>query len=410
MVLAAATLVASAKSARADVDLLSADTLHGVIDLRLGGADGEPSYTTGGFGKFLLGGGQDGEFNGKAYLEEAAVEWTPRIGWDWSAVVDAGHQPGQENWFDLYQAYVQYKPVPRSATRFRFRFGYFYPPVSLENDARVWGVTDTITPSAINSWIGEEIKVGGAELSVSRDFGDQSLEVTGALFGLDDTAGALLAFRGWAFDDQKAQAFGGIGLPPLSYFDAYFQEGETYSSREIDGRIGYYGKLEWRPPAPVTLEAFYYNNDGDRTSVTPDQQWAWATEFTDVGLTAQLSQHARLLAQAVDGSTAIGPRSFRIAAVNFQAAYALVSYDFGKDTLTGRLDGFQTHDLAPWPPAPLSERGWAVTGAWRRPLTKLIDLRVEAIHVQSDRPSRVIAGEDPEQTQTLVQSSLRLSF
>ena len=69
LLLAASMLVAPA--ARADVDLWSPDTLHGVVDLRAGGADGEPSATTGGSGKFLLGGGQDGDFNGKAYLAEA---------------------------------------------------------------------------------------------------------------------------------------------------------------------------------------------------------------------------------------------------------------------------------------------------------------------------------------------------
>jgi hypothetical protein len=410
LVLTASALVVSATAAKADVDLLSPDTLHGVIDLRLGGADGEPSFTTEGFGKFALGGGRDGDFNGKFQLAEAAVEWTPRINWEWSAVVDAGHQPGQENGFDLYQAYVQFKPVPRSATRFKVRFGYFYPPVSLENDARVWGVTDTITPSAINSWIGEEIKVGGAELAVSHDFGDQSLEGTAGLFGVDDTAGALLSYRGWAFDDQKSQAFGGIDLPPLSPFDARFQEDESYSSREIDDRVGYYGKLEWRPPVPLTLEAFYYNNDGDRTSETIDQQWAWATQFADVGLTAQLGDHGRLAAQALEGNTAIGTKTHPLVDVDFQSAYLRVSYDVGRNTFTGRADVFQTEDNASRPPAPLSESGWALTGAWRRPLTKLLDLRIEAIHVESDRPGRVLGGEDAFQTQTLVQSSLRLTF
>lgn len=409
IVLATAALVAPA-AARADADLFSADTLHGVIDLRLGGADGEPSFTTGGFGKLELGGGRGGDFNGKLLVQEAAVEWTPRFGWEWSAVVDGGHQPGQENGVDLYQAYLQYKPVPRSATRYKVRIGYFYPPVSLENEGRVWDVTNTITPSAIDSWIGEEVKVGGVEAQVAHDFGDQQLEVTGALFGLDDTAGALLAFRGWAFDDEKAQAFGGIRLPPLSNFVAGFQEDETYSSREIDGRVGYYAKLAWRPPLPVSLEAFHYDNDGDRTSVTPDQQWAWATQFTDVGLTAQLGDHGRLLAQALEGETVIGPRRFLLSDVDFQSAYALVSYDFGRDTLTGRVDGFATQDRAPWPPAALGERGWALTAAWRRPLNRLLDLRVEAIHVESNRPSRILGGEAPGQSQTGLQSSLRLSF
>src|SRR5580700_5713340 len=168
LMVAIAALAASwVTGAAAQVDLLSTDTLHGVVDWRAAAADGEPSFTTFGFGKFRYGGGDHGDYDPKAQIALAAVEWTPRLNWDWSAVVDAGHQPGQENWLDLYQAYLIFKPLPRSSTRFRARIGYFYPPVSLENDAPVWGVTNTITPSAINSWIGEEVKVAGAEATIS---------------------------------------------------------------------------------------------------------------------------------------------------------------------------------------------------------------------------------------------------
>jgi hypothetical protein len=399
-----------ATAAAAQVDFSPADTLHGVVDLRAAASDGEPSFTTFGFGKYRYGGGDGGDFDPKVQLALAAIEWTPRFSWDWSAVVDAGHQPGQENWFDLYQAYLVFKPVPRSATRFRARIGYFYPPVSLENDARVWGVTDTITPSAINSWIGEEVKVAGAEATVSQDFGDQQLSATGALFGVDDTAGALLAYRGWSLDDLKSQPFGDMNLPPLSAAIAAYQQRQTYSNREIDDRIGYYAMVEWRTPWPLTLQAFHYDNEGDGVSETIDQQWAWATHFTDVGAIAQIGDHTRLLAQGLEGGTRIGTSAAPLVDVDFKSAYVLVSHDFGRDTLSARVDAFETVDEAPQSPAPLGERGWAVTADWRRPLTRRLDLRVEVSHVASNRPSRIVGGEDPFQAQTQVQSSLRLTF
>jgi len=405
-----AAAAAWATTAAAQVDVSPVDTLHGVIDLRAAGADGEPSFTSAGFGKFRLGGGAGGDFDPKLQLALAAVEWTPRFGWDWSAVVDAGHQPGQENWFDLYQAYFVYKPTPLSATQFRARIGYFYPPVSLETDAPVWGMTDTITPSAITSWIGEEIKVGGAEATLTQGFGAQQLSLTGALFGLDDTAGALVAYRGWALDDLRGQAFGGFDLPAMSPLAASYQENETYSSREIDGRVGYYVKLAWRPPAPVALELFHYDNRGDGTSVTLDQQWAWATQFTDIGATAQIDDHTRLLAQGLEGSTEIGRRAAPLVHIGFESAYVLLSHDIGTGTLTARADAFETTDEAPWPPAPLGEHGWALTADWRRPLTRRLDLRLEVSHVESNRPSRILGGEAPFQSQTQLQSSLRLTF
>ena len=412
--LLALTLVCGAlagpRAALAQVDLISSETVHGVADVRLSAADGEPSFTDGGFGKSRYGGTAGGGYQGRIELGEAALEWTPRLNWVWSAVIDAGYQPDQEHPIDLYQAYIAFKPVPTSDTRFSARFGYFYPPISLEHDARVWGVTDTITPSAINSWVGEEVKVVGAEATVSRDFAGQSLAATGAVFGYDDTAGTLIAFRGWALHDLKSQANGNFVLPPLPPDIADDQDSETYSTLEIDHRAGFYGKLQWRPAQPLMVEALYYDNRGDGTAVTPDEQWSWATHFTDIGASLQLDEHTRILAQALAGRTRIGPTSQPYVDVVFSAAYALVTRDIGKGALTGRLDLFQTSDHAPLPLTGEGERGWALTGAWRYPLTDLLDLRLEAMRIESTRPSRILAGEPAHQVQTVLQSSLRLSF
>jgi hypothetical protein len=394
----------------AQVDLLSRDTVHGVVDLRASAADGEPSFTGQGFGKSRYG-GDDGGYRGKAEVAEAALEWTPRVSWEWSAVVDVGYQPGQEKPVDVIQAYVVFKPVPRSATHITARFGYFYPPISLEHDARVWGLTNTITPSAINSWVGEEVKVVGAEATVSRDFDGQSLAATGGVFGYDDTAGTLLAFRGWALHDLKSQTRGQFHLAPLSRIDGFFQDTESYSTLEIDHRLGYYAKLEWRPDAPVTLEALYYDNRGDGSVVTSDLQWAWATHFLDLGATAHLGDHTRLAAQALSGRTWIGdPEYGHLADVAFRSAYLLITHDLGRGALTARADVFDTRDLAPLPPVANGERGWALTGAWRYPLNDYLDLRLEAMHIDSTRPARVIVGDAPHQGQTVLQSSLRLTF
>ncbi|HKT54385.1 MAG TPA: hypothetical protein VJP88_08025, partial [Caulobacteraceae bacterium] len=159
LALAALILAMTAPCASAQVVLFSPEVLHGVIDLRAGASDGERSFTDGGFGKAIYGGDGSSTLRGRADLAMAAVEWTPRFGWDWSAVVDVGRQPGEPHGLGLLQAYALFKPTPRSQTRFKARLGYFYPPISLENDGRVWEPTDVITPSAINSWVGEEVKV-----------------------------------------------------------------------------------------------------------------------------------------------------------------------------------------------------------------------------------------------------------
>ncbi len=409
--LAGLAAASAASGASAQVDLSPADTLHGVVDVRVAAADGEPSFTTGGFGKFRLGGSATGGFDPKVQAALAALEWTPRFGWAVSAVVDAGYQPGQENPVDLYQAYVAFKPVPHSADRFKARIGYFYPPVSLEHDARDWTDVDMITPSAINSWVGEEIKVAGGEATLTHDFGDQQVTVGGAAFGFDETSGSLLTFRGWGLDDLQSQAFGEMQLSKLSPFLSMLQDDGSYSAREIDGHVGYYALAQWVTPWSLTLSAFHYNNDGDGTTKTADLQWSWSTEFTTLGAVLHLGDHTSLLAQGIDGATRIGHAYHPLTDVGYRAAYAMLRQDIGADTLSARTDVFETWDLAPPIGSPsLAEHGWALTGDWRHPLTRHLDLRLEASHIESTRPSRVLVGEPPFQAQTLLQSSLRLSF
>jgi hypothetical protein len=399
-------------AALAQTDLISRDAVHAVVDLRGAWADGEPSFTEGGFGKSRYGGGAAGGSSAKLQVADAAIEWTPRIGWDLSAVVDAISQPSQEKAVDLSQAYFVYKPVPTSRTRFSLRGGLYYPPVSLEHDGRAWTVTDTITPSALNSWIGEEVKVVGLEASVSTVLGDQPVKATAGLFGYNDTSGTLVTFRGWALDDLQGQANGSFPLPPVSAPVARRQADETYPTLELDRRVGYYARLEWTPVPELTLHGFYYDNAGDRLSVTHDLQWAWATRFWEFGGRWDPDARTRFKAQALIGTTETGyPTPVgRFANVDFRAAYLLATRDVGKSALTGRLDLFDARDRTSPVFGDTSERGWALTAAWRYPLNKWFDVRLEALHIDSTRPSRALAGEAAAQSQNVLQSSLRLSL
>jgi len=401
--------------ALAQTDVFSRDTLHAVLDLRGAAADGEPSFTQGGFGKARFGGGEDGGASAKIVLADATLEWTPRISWDFGdlgLVVDATNQPGQEHVADLGQAYFVFKPVPRSQTRWQLRGGLFYPPVSLEHDGRGWTLTDTITPSAINSWIGEEAKVAGLEGSISTVIGDETVKATGAIFGYDDTSGTLLSFRGWALHDITSQAHGSFPLPPLSPFIATVQDTESYSTLEIDRRLGFYGRLEWTPTPPLTLHAFYYDNLGDKVSVTPDLQWAWATRFWEFGGRWDLDEKTDVMAQALLGTTVMGypTPGGRFVDMDFRSAYLRATREVGKNAFTARLDLFDTHDNAALFLGDTNERGWALTAAWRYPLNRWLDVRLEGLHIDSDRPARAVVREAARQSQDVVQSSLRLSL
>jgi hypothetical protein len=380
-----------------------------VGEIRLGGADGERSWTNGNFGKLGFGGGSDGDFRLKPRLAQGELIWQPRLGWAVSGTVVAGAQRGQEHAVDLIEAFATFKPMPLGATRVSARAGLMWPPVSLEHEGAAWTVADMITPSAINSWIGEEVKVVGAEATVSRG----PLAATAAIFGFNDTAGTLIAFRGWALHDLKATAFGRQPLPPLNGFMAAgVQAPATRPAIELDDRAGFYGKLAWRPASAVMLEALYYDNRADPEAVTPSLQWGWRTRFLDVGARMQLAEHTKLLAQAMTGSTRMGyDEGYGIwVHTRFRAGYVRLSQGIGRATLTGRVDLFGTTDRGSEMGPQESEDGWAATAAaaWR--LSPHVQLLIEALRVDSRRASRLRLGVDPHQTQNQLQAALRLSI
>jgi hypothetical protein len=379
------------------------------VDLRVAAADGEASWTDGGFGKLRFGGGADGDYRLKPRLAEGVLVWQPRLGWALSGTVVAAAQRGQEHAVDLVEAFATWKPMPRGGTRVSVRAGLMWPPVSLEHEGAAWTVADMITPSAVNSWIGEEVKVVGAEATVSRG----TLSATAAVFGFNDTAGTLLAFRGWALHDLKATAFGHQTLPPLNAFLAGgVQAPATLPSVELDDRPGFYGKLAWRPAPAVALEAFYYDNRANPEAVSPALQWGWRTRFVDVGARVQLAEHTRLLAQAMTGSTRMGyDEGYGIwVHTRFRAAYARLSQQVGRATLSGRIDLFGTTDRGSETGPQESEDGWAATGAAAYRVSPHVQLLVEALRVDSRRGARLRLGLDPRQVQNQLQAALRLSI
>jgi hypothetical protein len=405
----AAALLTVAGAARAEADLFSRDTISGMVDLRGGWADGEESWLEHGYGK-LQGGGE----RGQAGIDLAAVVWRPTLGWDWSAYVDLVHQDEGDQPVDLDEAYLSYRPTPRSQTRLSARVGLFYPPVSLEHDGPAWSVSRTLTPSAANSWIAEEVKVGGVEGTVSAMLGDHRLSATAALFGFNDTSGTLLSFRGWALHDVRTTVLGKLPLPRTDAFHHALYGGQADIAQptlELDGDIGGYAKLEWRPPAPVALSLFYYDNAGD-PQVFEHNQWGWRTRFANLSLVAKPRPDIEILAQALHGNTYYGAETpmGRYVDVDFSAAYVLATWTGHRHRVTGRVDYFETRDRSFQAIDDNNEHGWALTAAYAYSISPHAAVWVEALHVSSDRAQRAYVGPDQQQAQTGLQTALRYSF
>ena len=412
-VLAAGALLLAAGPALAQVDLLSPAVISVQGDVRLSAADGEASWLQDGFGKTRYG-GKDPGWTTRLQLASADLLWRPAFAFDLTGFVDAVYQPGQIHAVDLSEAFLQYKPLPDAGgLRWQARAGLMYPPVSLENDGPGWTPTRTITPSAINSWIGEEVKTVAVEAKVSRRWADQELSAGGAVFVDYDAGGTMLTWRGWMFSDLRSTLFGKTSLPAIPAAHSPFrdQEDDSPALTELDGRPGVYAWGEWRSPYGVTANVFYYDNAGDRTTVS-DGYWAWDTRFWNLGLRYAPDAATEFLAQAMTGRTIAGfhtPGGWRVDA-NFDSAYLLASHKFGRELLTGRVDWFDVRDNTFQALDNADERGWAVTADWRHPINEHVAVLVEALHVASDRPARAYVADATRQPQTMVQTALKVAF
>jgi hypothetical protein len=389
----------------------SGKSLIVTADIRLTAVDGEPSWTDGAFGKARFG---PERASGQLHVVPRSVEgdlvWQPALSWSIGAMLAVTAQTGQEHAVDLSEAYLTWLRAPHGALKLSGRAGLFWPPVSLEHSGPEWAVTETITPSAINSWIGEEVKVGGAEATASLPIEHHGrVYATIGLFGFNDTSGTLLAFRGWALSDLKATAFGHLPLPPRGSFLQMAQAGETRPVIEIDNRPGYYARLGWTPEASIRLHAIHYDNRGNPEASTPANQWGWRTRFTELGGTAGFGA-TRITAQAMTGRTGMGfPRLGGIwVDTQFRSAFALVTRTIGKGSVSGRIEAFGTRSEGSVIGAQDSEDGWAATLAAKRSFGAHVTVLAEALHVDSDRASRARVALTARQDQTVLQLAFRV--
>ena len=180
-------------------------------------------------------------------LGNVSLVWRPQFSWSLSATVVGAVQGGERTQAGLSQAYLTFRPMRGGKIAFSARAGLMWPPVSLEHEGADWHVADSITPSAINSWIGEEVRPVAAEATVAGDLGQHKLRATAAIIAANDTAGTLLTFRGWALHDRMTLAFRRQPLPPFGETLQDYQPRFTHPLLDIDGGL--------RAPARLLCQA-----------------------------------------------------------------------------------------------------------------------------------------------------------
>src|SRR5687768_13308060 len=169
---------------------------------------------------------------------QLGIDWvqSPRFGAHVHLLARSESDHSRRGRIGIVQAYLD-QNIERGAHRLRLTEGAFFLPTSRENVDALWESPYTITPSALNSWLGEEFRPIGFDVSWRH-----RLKRLGALTGGatvyrgNDTFGALPIDRGWALTDRWALLGEHVRVN-----DRLF----TSVSAETDGRLGWSTRAKW---------------------------------------------------------------------------------------------------------------------------------------------------------------------
>jgi len=377
--------------------------------------DDDDTWLEGGLSKTRFG-RADGEAEVRfgEVVGEGVLQLTPEV----MALAWVRYDQDQREAIDLIEAYVRYRPVSTNAWRWSVKAGAFFPPVSLENEEIGWTSTWSLTPSAINTWIGEEFRTIGAEAKLELRGSVDSFEANVALFGWNDPAGVLIDVRGWALHDRPTGLFERPRLPdaiPVSWGAP--PPMDTPLFKEIDDRAGYYARLAWEREGLGRFEVLRYDNRANPEAV--DETIAWRTEFWSAGAALQFDAIVVLM-QGLVGETEIAPApGFYNRVVTFWSAYLLAGQDFGDWRIAARAEIFgadaTNHYLIGGLPAeadlPLyGEHGHAfmLAGAWLP--EEWLRVSAELLVIDSTRPLRTVMGLAADSLETQFQLGVRAYF
>ena len=414
--LATITVGLTASSTAAETDF-SFD-YRGYFDAGAVHTDQTKSWLDGGSGKGRYGANSSGDNRFKPVLSEAALIGDALLGPAWRAHLHVKFDDQQQHLVDIAEGYVSYRSPPRAGTRLRFRAGTFLPPVSLENHGIGWTSPYTLSSSALNSWIGEELRINGGELKAVFDYASLRVDLFGAVYFANDAAGKLLGARGFAVHDRELGVFDRTPLPRAhsisrNPFGPFAGLANTYEPlHEIDGRPGFYVGANVQSPMLGRFSFMYYDNNGDPEAINRmEGHYAWATRFGVIGYRGEILKDLTFVTQSLYGKTAAGPRLIwtgkRMSESTYFASYGLLHKQHGRIGVALRGEVWEVWDrdrmLFNYDGA---EDGYGVTLSTSIKPWPWSKISAELQYLDHDRPVRVFGGE-PRHVDEL---SLRINF
>lgn len=380
---------------------LSAQTfdLTGYVAARGVNATGPPSWLERGFGRLEAGGDRD-DYTAVANL---GIDWRPTSWLDLHASGVARKDPEDfggdkaglvEAYADLHKEF--------GFDEVRVRGGSFFLPTSKENKGDNWSSPYTIHFSALNTWIGEEVRPIGVDLQY-RHTTRAGHTLTGGFtaFRGNDTMGTLLGWRGWTVGDRLTTYDETLPLPPLGSLadDGPFWKqrdaGTQPFGKDLDDHTGISARVRYGIPQRGNIQYTYVDNGGDRRLY--GDQYSWDTRFQIIG--AELGNPDDLIgaAEYLRGDTYMGIAEPDVE-TEFWSTYLLVSEKRGRSRWTARYELFSATDKDKSTAEDNDESGRSWTLTWMHDVTPHLRAAVEFTQVTGNRPAAQQYGFDPSTT------------
>ena len=226
--------------------------------------------------------------------------------------------------FGTPEAFVE-AHLPAGKSRFKVRAGAFFLATSRENVDALWENAYAVSSSALNTWLGEELRPIGLDVA----WMPGRLLVGATVFAGSDTFGALPLDPGWSIHDR------------WTVLGQKVQTGDRYASVSAneDGRLGWSARAGWSSPS---FSVVYTHIDNRSDGEVHGDLENWDTRFDIAGFDYKRGDWT-LAAETGWGPTELYLPGFTVEE-ELRASYVLVSRRFGRGRATARFDDFRDSD------------------------------------------------------------------
>lgn len=395
---------------------LSAEvSFKGLLDLRTVYVDSDAnskSYLSGDYGKFRH---DDGASLALGQLAlQGHVEWEN----NWSATVVANaFSDSDDIAVGLTEAFFHYKGLPsENGWRFQSKIGVYYPSISIENNATGWSSPYTLTSSAINNWIGEELRNTGVNFKIERLGKRRNSPHTFTaeidLFQNNDSAGAMLTWHGWTIGSRQTLLHERLVVQDFPARTGMLAEqaAESDPFLELDHRWGFNVKGQWHYNNKLKVAAGYYDNQAAR-GVVEYGQYTWTTSFAHASFRYKFNRQWELMGQYMSGNTLMtSPTFVDVVDNDFTSAFLMLRKQWAKHHVAFRAEHFEVDDLDETIGDNNNESGKALTLSYRYQLDRKSFVLAETNWIDSSRWSRRYQNQPEDLTEQQFQLAFRHYF